>query len=478
MPFEKFRKILGKERIMSWDHDNHPGIIWRFPDPSSQSAIEKDAGKIDAFQVKIGERAIALMNNEFYEDTPPGLYWLKGEQKKGLEVIYVDQGQIKLPWGIPGTILTKDDQSLGAHGYYMFRISDPKNFVLSIVSAQRAYTSDQVNEFIKGYITDVLRQHMTRYTVLDGQILRQREEFVRGVKAKCQELFSRWGLELINMEVEPHIPSELQESIKEMQEIQRYRLSKGIETQRIEMDNELALLKIEIDRIHGLKEFDAKGAIETAKRKFDVLSKETEQILKNMDVETSNLESQLARIATETTAFSTERIAQAEALRMELEERAKIAGELLRKTTETELRVKETESEYQGKAKLAEIDAWKEVEKARAEAQRRIIEEENKLRSLKEIGEVLANMAEAVAIGGAEGEAMRMGLEHKFVSLLHKIGIDVPEYEEAKRSGLSPQARIKIEKKQKNTKETKKCSSCGRDLKDDARFCDSCGTKQ
>lgn len=478
MPFEKIRKILGKERILNWNHDDHPGIVWRFPDPSSQNELEKDTKKIDAFQVKIGERAISLINNEFYEDTPPGVYWLNGEQKKGLEVIYVDQGQIKQPWGIPGTILTKDDQSLGAHGFYMFRIIDPKNFVLSIISAQRVYSSEQVNDFIRGYIADVLRQHLTNYTVLDGQILRQREELVRGARTKCQELFGRWGLELINMETELHIPKDLQDTIQQSQEIRRYKLTKSVGQQRLEIDRDFDLLKIDVDKNRELNEYEAKREIEVAKRQFGVISKESEIMLKNMDVEMSKLESELYKIATETKSFNTERIAQAEALRVELEERAKIAGELLSRITETDLKVKEIDAEYKGKSGLSQIDAWKEVEKAKAEAQRKILEEENKLRSLKEIGEVLAKMAEAVAIGGVKGEAMRMRLEQKFVTLLHQIGVDVPEYEEAKKSGKISQSKIKIEAKHKKDKGMKFCSSCGRELEKDAKYCDNCGKKQ
>ena len=95
MPFERLRKVLDRERILSWDRSAHPGIIWRFPDRSSSNEKERSPNKIDAFQVKIGESVVALMNNEYYDDVRHGTYWLKGEQKKGLEIIYVNQGQLR-----------------------------------------------------------------------------------------------------------------------------------------------------------------------------------------------------------------------------------------------------------------------------------------------------------------------------------------------------------------------------------------------
>ena len=253
MPFERFRKMLGRERILSWNHDANPGIVWRFPNPNSQNEMEKDPNKIDAFQVKIGERAVALMNNQFYEDTPPGVYWLKSEHKKGLEIIYIDQGQIKQPWGIPGTVLTKDNQHIGGHGYYLLRISEPRSFVTSIVSAQRAYTSEQVNDFIRSYVADILRQYLSNYTVLDGQILRERDSFTLAMKAKCQEMFSRWGLELIDLQVEVHLPDEVAQIMKEKAQteiqsslIKEIEIRKPLEEKRLEMGKSLDLLKIEI----------------------------------------------------------------------------------------------------------------------------------------------------------------------------------------------------------------------------------------
>lgn len=478
MPFERFRKILGKERILHWDRELHPGIVWRFPDPSSKNETERDPNKIDAFQVKIGERAVALINNEFYEDTPPGVYWLKGEQKKGLEVIYVDQGQTKQQWGYPGTILTKDNQPLGAHGFYIFRTVDPRSFVLSIVSAQRKYTEevppDQrrdtdegVNAFIKSSVADILRQHLTNYTVLDGQVLREREAFTLAMKAKCQELFSRWGLELIDIGVELYIRPELMDTINRKAEVERYTVEKTIEERKLELDKKLALLHIGSDK-----------DVHLASRQFEIIQRESAQILKTMELDVLKLEGEMVKLATEIKAGRHERIAQAEAVANELRQRAEASGELLRKTTETELKLKETEAENKVKTGIAEIDAWKEVEKARAEAQQRVMLEENKLKTLKEVNETLAKMAEAVALGGAEGEAMRKGLEQKFVELLHQIGIDVPEYEKAKALGRMPPTEIKIEKKvTKEEDRTKTCPKCGRKLAADASFCDKCGTQ-
>jgi hypothetical protein len=349
---------------------------------------------------------------------------------------------------------------------------------LSIVSAHRAYTSEQVNNFIKGFVADVLKQHLTNYTVLDGQISREREEFVRAVRAKCQELFTRWGLELVNMEVEIHIPDELIGVIKEKQKIPQMQIMNDVEEQRLKAGLDLSLLKLETEKILSKKYYDKEIETERSKGQLSLVIRENNQKLRAIDIELTKLGNEISKLDTESTAFNTERIAQAQAIQTELLGKAHIAAELLKNTTESEIKIKVMDAESKGKTDLAQIDAWKEVEKAKAEAQRKIAEEENKLKTIKEIGVVLSEMAQSVAVGGIEGQAARMGLEQKFVELLHQIGVDVPDYERSIRSGKSPSSEIKIEKKIIHETNVKKCAKCSRELRGDAKFCDSCGEKQ
>ena len=487
MPFEKIRKILGKERILNWEHDRHPGILWRFPDKSSQNEMEKDPNKIDAFQVKLGERAVALINNEFYEDTPPGTYWLKGDQKKGLEIIFIDQGQLKEPWGIPGNIITKDDQYVGAHGFYVIRITDPKSFVLNIVSAQKTYTSEQVNDFINDHVSNILRQYLTNYSVLDGQILREQETFALAVKVKCHEMFSRWGLELVNLEVEIYIPDELKEVIKEKSITERQKLvtdemekREKFEERKMEIDKSLELLRTEINRTTGLKRLEVEKELESAHSQLDVLKKESQRVLQTIDVDIEKLKAEIVKIAIDIKAGGTERIGQAEALVTELKKRADLAGDILAKTTEAELKIKEQDAKFKGETEIERVHAWKDVEVAKAEAQTAIAEKERQAKVLQELAEVMARMAEATAMGEVEGEAIRKSLEEKFARLLAEAGINVPKYEEVKAMAKTPpKPYIKIEKEviEKGEEKTRKCPSCGRNLAQDAKYCDNCGTK-
>jgi len=493
VPFERIRKILGKERILNWNHDKHPGIVWRFPDPSSDDEKERDPNKIDAFQVKIGERAVALINNEFYDDTPPGVYWLKGEQKKGLEIIFVDQGQIRERWGIPGNILTKDNQQIGAHGYHVFRIVDPKNFVLNVVSARRAYTSEQVNDFIKGHISNLLREHLSNYTVLDGQVLREHDAFVTAMKAKCQEMFSKWGLELVNLEVEIYIPDNVMEAIKERAKteveallVREMELRMPLEQKKLSIEHSLNMLKMEVEKAKELKELEKQKELEAKKSELEVLKKQVEKAIRAIDVDLEKLKAEADRMRTEAEAGRLERLGQAEALIIEAKKRAEIAADLLVKTTETDLRVKEAEAKARAELELEKVKGEKEVKIAGAEALAKVAEaeialseKERQIKALREMQEIAARIAEATAMGGVEGETIRKSLEEKFLSLLSQAGIDVAKWEQARSMAKAPpKSFTKIEKSiSVEGGKTKICPNCGRKLAKDAKFCDLCGTK-
>jgi len=236
-------------------------------------------------------------------------------------------------------------------------------------------------------------------------------------------------------------------------------------------------LKIDIDRTTGLKELEAKKEVESLRSQLDILKKESQRVLQTVDVDIEKLKAEIARVVE---AAGVERMGQAEALVTELKNRAEIAGEILKKTTEAELAIREQEVKSKGEVELERVRAWKEVEVAKAEAQAEIARRENVIRALRELAEVMARMAEAVAMGGPEGEATRKGLEQKFANLLAEAGINVPKYMQAKAMAKSPpKPYIKIEKEvtKEGKQKTKKCPECGRKLASDAKFCDGCGTQ-
>lgn len=550
MVFERVRKLVGKERILTWNpKKNEDGrvkdIVWRFPDPSSENEMERDPTKVDVYQVKIGETAVALINNELHEAVQEGSYSLKGGEKKGLEIIFVNQGQVEGTWGIPGNILTKDKQLIGANGTQIFRVSDPKNFVRSIVSAQRAYNSEQINEFIKRHFSNILREHLANYNALDGEILTKQEELTTAMKAKCQEMFSRWGLELVALEFNPYLPEDkmrvIQESARTRMEealIKEQELRAPLQEKKAQIEARQRILLSEIDKAEKLKEMDKETELRSKAAKLEELKKDIEIQLKHMDIDSAKLDVESGKISVDVektkaevgiqrdkvkSDFETEdrvRKGQAEAMvremaakAEEISRRASIADRILERTTEGDLGLKAEEQRSkaalemektigdtmvkmteagtrvdleiekmhtQKEIEVSKTEAEAEVGVAKAKAEAEVAEGERRIRAIKEVASLAAQMAEANAIGGIEGKAMIGGLQEKLYVALAQSGIDVAKLEQAKSMAKTPPSPyVKIEHEvTKESYGTSKCSKCGHKLSKEATYCEACGTKQ
>ncbi|MEM2507257.1 MAG: hypothetical protein QXF61_09475, partial [Nitrososphaeria archaeon] len=240
-----------------------------------------------------------------------------------------------------------------------------------------------------------------------------------------------------------------------------------------------------------LKELEKQKELEAQKSEIEVLKKQVEKTLRGMDVELERLKAEAEKVKMDIEAGKMERLGQAEALVTEIKRRAEMAADLLAKATEVDLRIKEAEAKARAElelekvrsereVKIAEARAFADVGVAEGKAMAEVAESERQIRALREMAEIAARIAEATAMGGVEGEAIRKGLEERFLSLLSQAGIDVAKWEQARSMAKTPpKSFTKIEKEITfEAERIKKCPSCGRMLAKDAKYCDQCGKPQ
>ncbi len=108
----------------------------------------------------------------------------------------------ELKWGTQEPVAFKDKElglvRLRAFGIFTARVTQPLLFVNTLVGTQGAYTSDQIDTYLREVIVsrlnDFLGEHME--TIL--QLPKQYDEIGAAVKARLQDDFHRYGLELID----------------------------------------------------------------------------------------------------------------------------------------------------------------------------------------------------------------------------------------------------------------------------------------
>jgi regulator of protease activity HflC (stomatin/prohibitin superfamily) len=195
--------------------------------------------KIEGFTVREYEAGILLQLGRFVGVVPSGLWAIdESLQQTGTEVVWVDTTDFKVRWGFGGQF-TADNKKIGANGEMVLHIGDPQSFVMKIVSSKRMVERDQLEEFILGQITTIMRVLFRDYKL--EKLLGERETFQNVARAKLHDTFVPWGLEMVNLEVLGfNVPEEFEamgaDQSRHERELAREKQQLELERQRIETE--------------------------------------------------------------------------------------------------------------------------------------------------------------------------------------------------------------------------------------------------
>ena len=199
---ELYREIKEKKNkeldpgTISWQRDQVRNgvlpIIYKFPQQGDTFKKKK------YFAIKDYERALFYNKGELVGVLKGGVYELDKKAKiKGTEIIWFDTGFIEIQWGIAASsgIPTLDGFVIGLHGDLKLKISDIKTFYHNVVSGKLNFSSQDLKDFIHGFLQSSLRDIFKKYDAIN--IIREdRERIVNLVIAKVSEEFLQYGLDL------------------------------------------------------------------------------------------------------------------------------------------------------------------------------------------------------------------------------------------------------------------------------------------
>jgi membrane protease subunit (stomatin/prohibitin family) len=113
-------------------------------------------------------------------------------------VIYVAQKQFAGKWGAKAQ--TTELAPLMVHGTFWFRIGDPNLFVNQVVGGQGAYTSEQVDEFLRGIINERVIDEVSKYDLATA--FTKLNETSTTVKVNINDALGRIGTDLVDFKFE------------------------------------------------------------------------------------------------------------------------------------------------------------------------------------------------------------------------------------------------------------------------------------
>ncbi|NWG08720.1 MAG: SPFH domain-containing protein [Nitrososphaerales archaeon] len=192
-------------QVIEWKTVGAEDIVWKYP-------VEEVSWGAQLI-VHEYEAAVFLRDGKAYDIFGPGRHTITtanvplltsafrlfyGETPFKATVIFVARKQFAGKWGARAQ--TTELAPLLVHGSFWFRVADPNLFVNEVVGGKGAYTTPEVNEFLKGFINEQVIDELSRYDL--ATVFTKLDETSTIVKTKIGEALKRFGTDLIDLKFE------------------------------------------------------------------------------------------------------------------------------------------------------------------------------------------------------------------------------------------------------------------------------------
>ena len=192
-------------QVVEWRGAGPDDIVFRYPVEEIQWGAQlvvheyeaavflRDGKAYDVFGP--GRHTITTMNVALLSRAFSLLY---GKTPFKATVIFIATKQFAGKWGAKAQ--TTELAPLMIHGAFWFKITEASLFVNEVVGGQGAYTTPQVDDFVRGVINERIIDEMSKYD-LQTAFTRLDETSVT-VKVNINDALRRWGTDLVDFKFE------------------------------------------------------------------------------------------------------------------------------------------------------------------------------------------------------------------------------------------------------------------------------------
>lgn len=194
-------------QIIEWSNPDPEEIVWKHPEEEITWGAQLI---VREFQV-----AVFFRDGKAYDVLSPGrhtlttlnlplltgvLSRLAGFKDKPFKanVIFVSTKVFAGKYGTRAQ--TTELAPLQVHGTFWFKVEDPQLFVMEVVGGQNAFTTSDVNDYLRGFINEKIIDEISRYDLLT--VFTRLDETSMAVKNAILDAFRRIGLELTDLKFE------------------------------------------------------------------------------------------------------------------------------------------------------------------------------------------------------------------------------------------------------------------------------------
>ncbi|MGQ9565171.1 MAG: SPFH domain-containing protein [Candidatus Bathyarchaeales archaeon] len=194
-------------QVIEWKNPAENALVWRYPDENITWGAQLIVHEYEA--------AVFFRDGKAYDVFGPGRHTLTtlnlplltgilsriagfGEKPFKATVIFIST---KVNVGKYGTrAQTTELAPLQVYGSFWFKVENPQLFVMEVVGGQNAYSTEQVDNYLRGFINEKIIDELSRYDLLT--VFTRLDETSVLVKNAILESFRRIGLDLTDLRFE------------------------------------------------------------------------------------------------------------------------------------------------------------------------------------------------------------------------------------------------------------------------------------
>ncbi len=194
-------------QVIEWKNPGAEDILWRYPDEEivwgaqlivheyEVAVFFRDGKAYDVFNA--GRHQLTTLNLPLLTGLLSRLAGFKEKPFKA-NVIFISTKVFAGKYGTQAQ--TTELAPLKVHGSFWFKVESPQLFVNEVVGGQNAYSTEDVNNYLRGFLNEKLIDELSHYDLLT--VFTRLDETSVLVKNAILDYFKRAGLELTDLRFE------------------------------------------------------------------------------------------------------------------------------------------------------------------------------------------------------------------------------------------------------------------------------------
>jgi hypothetical protein len=194
-------------QVIEWKNPSSDDVVWRYPDENItwgaqliiheyETAVFFRDGK--AYDVLgAGRHMLTTLNLPLLTGVLSRIAGYRETPFKAA-VIFISTRNIAGKFGMKAQ--TTELAPLQMFGSFWFKVENPQLFVMEVVGGKNAYTTSEVDSYIRGFVNERMIDEISKYDL--ASVFTKLDETSMAVKNAILDAFRRIGLDLVDLKFE------------------------------------------------------------------------------------------------------------------------------------------------------------------------------------------------------------------------------------------------------------------------------------